>query len=175
MSLFCAVAGAAGSGKTTLGMALARRISATAIDLDSATGPLLTHLGQLTGAGDDLDHQSLRGPVRDARYQTLHNLAADNTGIGRDVVAIAPFSAELADPQTWQRWTDLADRVVLIWVQTAPAVIAARRALRGLPRDRNAGDLLAHWRQSPRSDHLRADGAANPETEANRLAELLGR
>lgn len=64
-SVWC-VAGSPGSGKSTLGRAVAARLGACVLDLDTATNPLLAQLAALTGAGDDLDHPSLRGPIRDA-------------------------------------------------------------------------------------------------------------
>ena len=65
------VAGQPGSGKTTLGVALADRMGAVVLDMDTATNPLIAAIADLIGAGDDWDHPGLGGPVRAARYRCL--------------------------------------------------------------------------------------------------------
>lgn len=179
-SVWC-VAGPPGSGKSTLGRAVAARLGACVLDLDTATNPLLAQLAALTGAGDDLDHPSLRGPVREARYRCLTDLAADNVQAGRSVVLIAPFTREVTNPGAWRQ---LADRLrpvppVLVWVAVSPAVALLRRQRRGHPRDRSAAVLTdqavaAEFRR-PVVDHLLADGTAPTDAEAVRLAGLLRR
>src|SRR4051794_1428218 len=91
------VAGPAGSGKSTLGRALAGVTGAVVLDQDIATNPLMAQLALLVGAGNDLDHPALRGPVRQARYQCIVDVEVDNGRLGRDVVMIAPFTAECTD------------------------------------------------------------------------------
>ena len=179
-SVWC-LAGAPGSGKSTLGRAVAVRLGACVLDLDTATNPLLAQLAALTGAGDDLDHPSLRGPIREARYRCLTDLAAENVQAGRSVVMIAPFTREVTEPAAWY---DLAFRLrpvppVLVWVAVSPAVALLRRQRRGHPRDRSAAVLtdkaVAAGLGRPVVDHLLADGAAPTDAEAVRLAGLLRR
>ena len=177
-SVWC-LAGPPGSGKSTLGRSVAARLGACVLDLDTATNPLLAQLAALTGAGDDLDHPSLRGTIREARYRCLTDLAAENVQAGRSAVLIAPFTREVTDPAAWQH---LADRLrpvtpVLVWVTVSPAVALLRRQRRGQSRDRSAAVLTDHELavEFPRPvvGHLLADGAAPTDAEAERLAGLL--
>lgn len=173
------VAGAPGSGKSTLGRAVAARAGAFLLDLDTATNPLIAQIAALTGAGDDLDHPSLKGAVRDARYRCLTDLAAENVQLGRSVVLVAPFTREGSDRQAWEQLA-LAVRPavpVLIWVDVPPAVALQRRQQRGHARDRTALSPAAHsvGDASPRPlfEHLLADGTAPTELEVERLVGLL--
>lgn len=170
------VAGPPGSGKSTLGRALAGLTGAVVLDQDIATNPLMAQLALLVGAGDDLDHPALRGPVRQARYQCVVDVAVDNGRLGRDVVMIAPFTAESADPQAWAELTrQLAPaRVRLIWVTVPPEVALARRIRRNLARDATAArsDLLQPA-PSPVVEHLSASGSAEPQAEAARIVGLI--
>ena len=177
--LWC-FAGPPGSGKSTLGRAVAARTGACLLDLDTATNPLIAQIATLTNAGDDLDHPSLRGAVRDARYRCLTDLAAENVRVGRSVVLVAPFTREGADADAWQQLARamLPAVPLLIWVDVPPAVALQRRQQRGQARDRTASSLTGHGlgAQFPRPvvDHLLADGATPTNVEAERLAGLLG-
>ena len=170
------VAGPAGSGKSTLGRALAGVTGAVVLDQDIATNPLMAQLALLVGAGHDLDHPALRGPVRQARYQCILDVAVDNGRLGRDVVMIAPFTAECADPQAWSALTrQLAPaQVRLVWVTVAPEVALARRIRRNLARDAvaaTAGPLPPA--PDPVVDHLVGSGSAEPQGEAMRIVRLV--
>lgn len=175
-----AVGGIPGSGKSTLAQALAGRLGAALLDLDTLTNPLLSLLAAATGAGDDLDHPSLRGEVRDARYRCLADTAAQVVSAGCSAVAVAPFTVELAELIAWQEFSgsgsNPAISSVLICVHIDPAVARQRRNVRGLPRDQSV-DRLESAVPGPatvlRTPHLCADGAADPRQEAERLALLL--
>lgn len=136
-----AVGGLPGSGKSTFGRAMAVAVGGALLDNDTLTNPLMARIAALTGAGDDLDHPSLRGPVRDARYDCLRDTAAEVAGVGCSVVLVAPFTAELADPVAWQRFSAplrMAGVTGVFLVQTLvePATALRRRAARGQVRDR---------------------------------------
>lgn len=171
-----AVAGPAGSGKSTLGRALARRTGAVILDQDVATNPLMAEVAKLVGAGDDLDHSGLRGTVRRARYQCVIDTAADNVGIGRDVVMVAPFTSECGDPVSWaqlERRLRPAE-VVLVWVSVTPEVALARRLARNCARDRKV--VLADGPLEfaiPAVPFLPASGSARPDAEADRIVGAL--
>ncbi len=170
------VAGPAGSGKSTLGRALARATGSVLIDQDVATNPLMAQLAVLVGAGDDLDHPGLRGPVRRARYQCLTDIAVDNRRIGNDVVMVAPFTAECSDPQAWAELTrQLQPSVVhLIWVTVPPEVALARRLQRNLARDRSAvGAQVPPPTPAPVVPHLAASGSVDAPPEAERILRLI--
>lgn len=175
------VTGVPGSGKTTLGRALAARSHRALLDLDTVTNPLVEVLSAVTGAGTDWDHPSLRGPVRTARYHCLSGAAADLTAVGLQVVCVAPFTSEAADVGAWNAFVNScgvrAGR--LIWVDVPSDVAAARLARRGLPRDekyRHSSAATA-W---PARDHLgpavpfvAADGTAAVASEVSRLIAVL--
>jgi hypothetical protein len=114
------VSGPVASGKSTLGAALAVRLGAALLDQDVLTGPLTSVVGSLVGS-DDLDDPALATPTRAARYESLLATAVDNLRVGRPVVAVAPFTAERADPEAWAR---VRDRLVaaggsplLVWLR----------------------------------------------------------
>lgn len=187
-----AVGGLPGSGKTTVGRALATAVGGALLDNDTLTNPLLAQIAALTGAGDDLDHPSLRGAVRDARYACLRDAGAEVAGVGCSVVLVAPFTAELADPAVWQQFSaplraSGAAGVLLVQTLIDPAVALRRRATRGLIRDRKLsgdGDVAASasgsaaasaFPSASRSEiaDLFVDGAADPVVEAARLLAML--
>jgi predicted kinase len=92
------VVGSPGSGKSTLGAALARTVGGALVDRDVATGPLTRVVATLVGREpDDLDDPAVRSALGDAAYEAVVDLAADNLRLGLDVVLVAPFSAALAD------------------------------------------------------------------------------
>ena len=173
-------AGPPGSGKSTLGRAVAARIGACLLDLDTATNPLIAQIAALTDAGDDLDHPTLRGAVRDARYRCLTDLAAENVRVGCPVVLVAPFTREAADTEAWQQLAHAMRPGVplLIWVDVPPAVALQRRQQRGHARDHTASSLTGHELATefpkPLVDHVLANGAAPTQVETERLAGLLG-
>jgi len=173
----CCVAGMPGSGKSTVGRLVAARVHAVLVDQDTATNPLMAQIARLAGAGDDLDHPALRGPVRRARYDCLIDVAVENTGIGSRVVLVAPFTSEVSDPDAWAEFTGRFGAIPLrlVWVAVPAAVARDRRRLRNLPRD--AAWAPASGTESdaplPVVPHLLADGTADPATEATRLAALL--
>ena len=175
------VAGGAGSGKSTLGRAIATVTGAAILDQDVLTNPLMARIAELVGAGDDLDHPQLRGAVRRARYDCLINAAADNRRVGRAVVMIAPFTAEIADPVAWQALAAIFKPapVVLVYVQVPADIAWQRRIRRNLARDRAAtadgtGSGAPAVPLAPPVPHLLADGTADARAEARRLVELLG-
>ncbi len=173
------VAGPAGSGKSTLGRALARRTGAVLLDQDVATNPLMSQIATLVGAGQDLDHPALRGSVRTARYRCLVDIAVDNRRLGRSVVMIAPFTAECADAAAWSALVGQLSpaRVILVWVSVDRDLALARRRRRNLSRDSalTAEASLPPPVPEPVVHYLPADGAADPTSEATRLMAEIER
>ena len=171
------VAGPPGSGKSTLGRALAGATGAVVLDQDIATNPLVAVLAGWVGAGDDLDHPGLRGPVRAARYQCLIDIAVDNGRLGASVVMIAPFTAECADPKAWAELVRQLTpaTVTLIWVSVPAEVALARRVRRNLARDRTAKAAVGPAIQVPDPvvKFLPASGLADPVAEAVRVIEQV--
>jgi sugar-phosphatase len=130
------VAGAAGSGKTTLGRELARRTGAVLLDLDTVTNPLLDALGPALAPGGHWNDPALRADVRPARYATLLAVAADQ--VSHEIVLVAPFTAELRGGPEWAALLAAVEPAVprVVWLQGTPALREARRTARGEVRDR---------------------------------------
>lgn len=133
--LLC-LGGPPGSGKTTLGTAVARAAGAVLVDLDSVTTALVEAVAAALGVPGDLDAPALAA-LRPARYRCLGAVAADNLAGGHDVVAVAPFTREAAHAQTWRAWGSGlgAAGVTTCWLALDPRQAAERARERGLPRD----------------------------------------
>ena len=131
------IGGPPATGKSTLGTALAPRLGAAIVDLDVATGPLTRVVSELTGA-QDLQDPVLARLTRDARYDTLLDLAGANLQAGRPVVLVAPFSAERARRAAWDAAARrLAADPVMVWLYLPPGELIRRLTRRDLARDRD--------------------------------------
>jgi predicted kinase len=129
------IGGPPATGKSTLAMALAPRLEAALLDLDTATAPLTRVVSELIGV-HDLDDPALAGLTRDARYETLLGLAEANLAAGRPVVLVAPFSAERASPSRWAASTRrIPAPATMVWLYLAPGELIRRLTQRGLDRD----------------------------------------
>ncbi len=188
-TLVC-VGGAPGAGKTTVGSLVAEAAGFCLVDLDSVTTPLVEAFAAALGVVADLDAPRFAA-LRDARYSCLAAVATDNLRAGRDVVVVAPFTAESTHASTWRaqgaRWG--AERVVLCWLDVDPAESARRAAARGLPRDLAKGGTPTPARgegtggrarpASPDVDRLGldvvVDGGAAPSASAAAILATLRR
>jgi predicted kinase len=129
------ISGPPATGKSTLAMALAPRLEAAVLDLDTATGPLTRVVSELAGV-HDLDDPELAWLTRAARYDTLLGLAEANLTAGRPVVLVAPFSAERARPAAWSAVTQrLRAPATMVWLYLPPAELTRRLTGRALARD----------------------------------------
>lgn len=175
------VSGSVASGKSTLGAALAVRLGAALLDQDVLTGPLTSVVGSLVGS-DDLDDPALAAPTRAARYESLLATAVDNLRVGRPVVAVAPFTAERADPEAWAR---VRDRLVaaggsplLVWLRIERDELLRRLRARGAARDRGkladpAALLATVVLTPPSAEHLALDATWPTERLAGALEAFL--
>jgi mannitol-1-/sugar-/sorbitol-6-phosphatase len=140
-ALVIAVAGVAGSGKSTLGRALAIALKAPLLDLDALTNPLLDALPADTLGGHWLSSPH-RAAIRDGRYAALRSVARDTvTTVGRAVL-VAPFTAELAGGAAWDQLVDAvgirsATGLRVVHLTGDEDLFARRRAGRGEVRDRH--------------------------------------
>ena len=136
--LALAVAGVAGSGKSTLGRALARVLGAPMLDLDTLTNPLLDRLGDDVFGGHWLS-SAHAGPVRQGRYAALVATAAEVLETVGVVVLVAPFTRELAGGEEWRALLAGVSpaRVQVVHLVGDSALFAARRAARGQARDQH--------------------------------------
>ncbi|MCM3502784.1 HAD-IA family hydrolase [Microbacterium sp. P26] len=171
-SLAVVVAGPAGSGKSTLGRAIAAELGAALIDLDSVTTPLLDAL-----PADALGGHWLTSPfateIRAGRYAALRATAADVLSTAGRVVVVAPFSAELAGGDEWQALRDafFPTEPVVVHVDGDPSVLASRRADRAAARDAHRPDTPA---VAPAIDVLGVDAELSTAQQLARVLPALG-
>ena len=137
-TLVVAVAGVAGSGKTTLGRALAAALRAPLLDLDSLTNPLLDRLPADALGGHWLTSPH-RSAIRDGRYAALRAVTRDTVETAGGAVLVAPFTAELRGGEPWDLLCQAVGAVELrvVHIDGKPDLFAARRAGRSEERDRH--------------------------------------
>jgi sugar-phosphatase len=165
------VAGAAGSGKSTLGLELARSLGAALLDLDTLTNPVLEGLGSALADGAHWNDAGLRVLVRPARYAALRATLADQVRAGGSAVLVAPFTAELLGGEEWQQLVEAAGTTPqVVWLRASPELLAERRRIRSADRDAHVVDPPAE--HTPLVPHLRVD-ASLPTAE--QLADVLRR
>jgi predicted kinase len=174
------VAGPPATGKSTLATALAPHLGAAILDLDVATGPLTRVVSGLVGV-HDLHDRFLAGLTRDARYDTLLDLANANLRAGRPVVLVAPFSAERAQPAAWAAITRrIPADPTMVWLHLPPAELVKRLTQRALVRDedkiRDPGSFLAGLDlEPPVVPHLALDASAPTATLVRSVLDHLAR
>lgn len=131
-----AVAGVAGSGKSTLGRALATALEAPLLDLDSMTNPLLDALPAEALGGHWLasPHSAV---IRDGRYAALRAVARDTVATARRAVLVAPFTEELRGGPAWERLVDATGVLAMVYLTGDDDLFAARRDGRAESRDQH--------------------------------------
>jgi predicted kinase len=173
------VCGAPGSGKSTVGALVARRLRAALLDLDTATGSLVAVIGELQGT-DNLDDLHFARLTRTARYETLTVLAEDNLAVGTSVVMVAPFTVERRDPRAWsavlRRMDQVGASTSLVWLRLSADEVLRRVGQRGAGRD--LGKLRGDWSASldlepPTVPHLEVDALLSPAVMAETVLSSL--
>jgi predicted kinase len=171
---------AAATGKSTLAAALAPEIGAALLDLDVVTGPLTRVVSGLIGVRD-LDDPALAGLTRDARYDTLLELADANLRVGRPVVLVAPFSRERADPSAWAAAARrIATNPLMVWLHLPPEELIQRLTRRALSRDENkirdpASFLTGLDLEPPVVPYLALDASQPTATQVRSVLDHLSR
>lgn len=135
------ISGVAGSGKSTLGRALALTLRSPLLDLDTLTNPLLDALPR----GSDEPHWlASRGAaaIREGRYAALRETAREVLATAGSVVLVAPFTAELRGGREWHSLlAALAPaRPLVVQLVGDPSLFASRRSARGEERDAHRPD-----------------------------------
>jgi predicted kinase len=172
------ITGAPAAGKTVLGAAVARRMRAALLDMDTLTAPLTAVVAELSGT-DDLDSPRLAELTRSARYRSLFRTAVDVLSVGTPVVLVAPFTAERESVSAWdgaRSW--LGRGAVLVWVHVPGEELLRRLRGRDAARDRaKIADPAKFLREvalsAPVVDHIAVDGALPVEQQVE--AVLTGR
>jgi len=129
------IAGAAGSGKTTFGRALAKRLAILLLDLDDVTAPLVE---RFRAAHPQHDEAEALRRLRDDRYRELQRAAVMATSNGQSVVVTAPFTSEVSSPERWLGFASnfgSLTTVQLIWLEVSREERLRRLTARGASRD----------------------------------------
>lgn len=166
-----AVAGVAGSGKSTLGRALATALGAPLLDLDSITNPLLDRLPAAAIGGHWLASPH-RDAIRDGRYAALRAVTRDAVATAGRAVLVAPFTAELRGGEPWELLREAAGTagLCLVHLDGDPDLFAARRARRAEERDRHRPPSPAG--PPPAVPVLTVDGALPTDQQVRRVLSV---
>lgn len=169
------IAGEPGSGKSSLGRALAGTVGFVLLDLDDLA-PVEALAGLMGRRADEIDDPAVASRLRGPRYEALLATAATNIGLGHGVVLVGPFSAERRDAARWQA---LGDRlgvgdVRLVYLDCPPA--ERRRRLVRRASDRDARKLVAADLpgERPTVAHVRVDARREVADELEELLAELG-
>ena len=174
------IGGPPATGKSTLAAALAPQMGAALLDLDVATGPLTRVVSGLIGVRD-LEDPVLAGLTRDARYDTLLQLADANLRAGLPVVLVAPFSRERAEPSAWAATARrLTTDPTMVWLHLPPQELIQRLTRRALSRDEDkirdpATFLTGLDLEPPAVPHLALDASQPTDTLVRSVLDHLAR
>ncbi|MFV0406872.1 MAG: AAA family ATPase [Propioniciclava sp.] len=165
------IAGVAGSGKSTLGRAVARVLGLPLVDLDSVTNPLLDAL-TTTMAGHWLSGPAAE-QVRAGRYAALRSVSRDIVATHGAVVVVAPFTAELRGGDAWEALLQAIapGEPVVVHLVGDPDLLAERRRRRGEPRDVHRPDSPA---VDPVMPVITLDTALSTQQQLTQLLVALG-
>jgi predicted kinase len=173
------VCGPPGSGKSTVGALVARRLQAALLDLDTATASLTAVISAMHGT-DDLDEAELVRLTRAARYEALSALAEDNLAVGVSVVLVAPFTTERRDPRAWEhlqrRMARSGGNSCLVWLRIPADEVVRRVEQRGAARD--LAKLRGDWPAGldldpPAVPHIEVDALGAPAVIAETVVSSV--
>lgn len=132
------IAGLAGTGKSTLGDALAASLGGVHLDFDVVSRSVVE---QARVEHPGLSEAELLVAVKDQRYAALRFELDRHVGGSPDVAVVvsAPFSRQIADPVAWQAWSGVSPDSLLVWLWVDEQERGRRIASRGASRDAGAG------------------------------------
>ncbi|GAA3735150.1 hypothetical protein GCM10023082_35380 [Streptomyces tremellae] len=167
------VSGVAGSGKSTLGRALAEALRLPLLDLDTLTTTLLERLPDESFGERWLAHPRA-ADIRAARYAALRATASDVVATAGSAVLVAPFTAELTGGPEWTALTRAVAPAALrmVHLKGDPELFARRRAGRAAGRDAYRPDAAAP--PAPAVPHLPVDAELSPDQQRFRVLRALG-
>jgi len=92
------IAGKAGTGKTTLALAIAQQLHIPYFDYDTLVQPFLEAIETKYGRGGNGKY-AFYHEWRNASYGTLWGVVKENLRLGNDVILSAPLTKEMQNPQ----------------------------------------------------------------------------
>lgn len=132
------VCGLPGSGKSTFGAKLAKKVSGILLDIDTCTETLVRIGLELSGHDPcDRDSPFFKCAFREPIYETMFAIASENLA-HLDAVIVGPFTKEIQDSD-WLSCLSarLKANVHLYYIDCDSAVRKERLIRRGNPRDIN--------------------------------------
>jgi predicted kinase len=180
------IAGAPGTGKSTVAALLLRRLQPVPalLDKDTLFGSLVTEV--LTAHGRP--HGEREGPwydehVKRHEYAGLAAATSEIRQAGCPVMLVGPFTEQIRDPARWRCWAhDLGGEPVrLVWVRSDPPTLRERLQTRGHARD--AGKLATfdafaertRPNQAPPVPYLEIDNRHGAAALSTQLDDMLRR
>lgn len=139
------VVGVAGSGKSTIGKKIAKRLHFVYLDKDTIAQPFVEALNPIK---NDRESAFYLNKIRPLEYQVLLDVVEENITLGQSVVVSAPFGEEVLDSEWIEREIfyrrQLKVQVKIIWVKVDPYTEFKRLSIRKEARDQWK---LDHWAQ----------------------------
>ena len=152
---FVIITGCAGSGKTFIGMSIAKKLKWTYIDKDTVTRDFTDWILEDKGKSKG-DRESVLycESIRPIEYSTTFKVCKENLEIGNSVVLTIPFIAQIQD---YQKWIDLAKEsgidmehicLKFIWIKHDIGREYTRVKIRNAKRDENKLENWELYRES---------------------------
>ncbi len=177
------VAGAPGSGKSTVAELLLRRLAPVPalLDKDVLFGGLVAELLAASGRpAGEREGEWYDAHVKVHEYGAMAAAAQQIRAAGCPVMLVAPFTGQTRDPRAWQVWVPTlgGEPVRLVWVRSDEATLRARLLSRGSDRDGGKLDgfeqFLARMRpdEPPPVPHWTIDNRDGAEPLEDQVARL---
>jgi len=161
------VCGSPGAGKTTYAKQLASVRGAALLDIDTVSERLVRIALREAGYDpDDRDSETFKRAFREPIYETLFDIARENTPF-QEAVVVGPFTKELRDPDWPAKLSQTLGGPVKVHYVHCPAETRKQRlAERGEARDlaklRNWEEYIQYYGEDspPVFEHVLIDGAS---------------